>query len=143
MTPRYAVLLAVPLTALALLASCGNRQPVPQGPAVDPAGQVTLTAHTSISPGKHGEMFTEGAVPEVRLTASDGTVIDPQRDHADDAVFPGIAPGRYRLTAALRPCDGNCGYLDPPTTPCSARVRVAADQEVTVSWRVGQPCRVT
>jgi hypothetical protein len=143
MPPRHAVLVAVPLAALMLLASCGNREPVPQGPAVDPAGQVTLTAHTTISPGPGGEMFTEGAVPEVRLTASDGTVIEPRRDHVDDAVFPGIAPGRYRLTAALRPCDGNCGYLDPPTTPCSARVRVTDDQEVTVSWRVGQPCQVT
>lgn len=142
MTPRYAVPLAVPLAALVLLTACGGREPVPQGPAVDPAGQVTLTVHTSIKPGKRGEMFTEGAVPEVRLTAPDGTVIEPRKDHVDVAVFPGIAPGRYRLAAALRPCDGNCGYLDAPTTPCSARVRVALDQQVTVSWRVGQRCRV-
>lgn len=150
MTPRYAVPLtaplaiplAIPLAALVVLTSCGSRESGPQGPAVDPAGQVMLTVHTSIEPGKQGEMFTEGALPEVRLTAPDGTLIEPRKDHVDDAVFPGIAPGRYRLTAALRPCDGNCGTLDPPMTPCAARVRVTLDQQVTVTWRVGQKCRV-
>ena len=142
MTPRYAVPLAVPLTALVLLTACGTRGPVPQGPAVDPADQVTLTVHTSVAPGRHGEMYTEGAVPEVWLAAPDGTLIEPRKDHVVDAVFSHIAPGHYRLAAALRPCDGNCGYLDAPTTPCSARVRVARDQQVTVTWRVGQRCRV-
>jgi hypothetical protein len=98
--------------------------------------------HTSVQPGKHGELFTEGSVPEIRLTAADGTVIEPEQDHAPIAVFPRLAPGSYRLAAALRPCDGNCGYLDAPTTPCAATVRVLADHDVTVRWRVGEICRV-
>lgn len=142
MTIRY----AGPLAALALLLTACGQDPVADtgsnGPAVDPAGNVTVTVHTSIEPGKHGEMFTEGAVPEIRLTAPDGTVLDPRKDHADDAVFSGLDPGRYRLHAVLRPCDGNCGYLDDPTSPCSATVVVKGDRDVTVRWRVGQGCRV-
>jgi hypothetical protein len=87
-------------------------------------------------------MFAEGSVPEIRLTAADGTVIEPAEDHVTDPEFTGLDPGSYRLAAALRPCDANCGYLDGPTTPCAATVRVAADQQVTVRWRVGQRCRV-
>ena len=139
MTPRY----AVPSAALVLLVTgCGNHEPVSLSPGVDPAGQFRLTVHTSVKPGKHGELFTEGSVPEIRLRAEDGTVIEPTKDHVAIAVFPRISPGSYRLTAALRPCDGNCGYLDGPTTPCAATVRVHADQEVTVRWRVGESCRV-
>jgi hypothetical protein len=145
MTPRY----AGPLALLALLLSaCGQgsgshpRADAGQ-PAADPAGSITLTVHSSVRPGKHGEMFVEGAVPELRLTAPDGTELTPAQDHRDDAVFAGLDPGRYRLHAALRPCDGNCGYLDGPTAPCAATVHVMADREVSVRWRVGQPCRVS
>jgi hypothetical protein len=70
-------------------------------------------------------------------------VVEPAKDHVAVATFAGIAPGSYRLDAALRPCDGNCGYLDGPTTPCSAQVRVHGDRDVTVSWRVGRRCTVT
>jgi hypothetical protein len=139
MTPRYAAPLAV---VTLLLTACGSHETAPLTPGVDPAGSVTLTVHTAVSPGKDGEMFTEGSVSEIRLTAADGTVIEPQRDHVAVAVFPRLAPGSYRLGAALRPCDGNCGYLDSPTTPCASTVRVRADQEVTVRWRVGERCRV-
>jgi hypothetical protein len=139
MTPRY----AVPLAALALLlTACGGHEPVPLSPGVDPAGQVRLTVHTSVQPGRHGEMFSEGSLPEIRLTGPDGTMLEPEQDHAAIAVFPRLAPGSYRLAAALRPCDGNCGYLDAPTTPCAATVRVHADDDVTVRWRVGEICHV-
>jgi hypothetical protein len=134
---------AAPLAALALLlAACGHDQQVPLGPGIDPAGSLRLTVHTSIEPGRHGEMFTEGAVPEIRLEAPDGTVLEPAKDHADAAVFAGLDAGRYRLRAALRPCDGNCGSLDAPTLPCTAEIRIDADRVVTVRWHVGEPCHV-
>jgi hypothetical protein len=130
MTLRY----LGPLAALALLTACGA-DPAPHGapglgPGVDPAGRITLTVHTS-----QALMFTEGAVPEVRLTAPDGTGLSPEKDHVDDAVFSGLDAGRYQVQAALRPCDGNCGYLDPPTLTCEAAVVVKADRSVTVRWR--------
>ena len=36
------------------------------GPYPPGAATNTLTVQTRISPGKHGSMFTEGAVPEIR-----------------------------------------------------------------------------
>ena len=54
-------------------------------------------------------------MPEIRLVAEDGTTIEPVRDHVDAPVFEHLVAGRYVLRAVLRPCDGNCGYLDGPT----------------------------
>jgi hypothetical protein len=139
MTPRYAALVAAGL----LLVACDGRIGGPDnGPYPPGAATNTLTVQTRISPGKHGSMFTEGAVPEIRLVDADGRTMGPEHDHSDTGVFSGLAAGSYRLDAALRPCDGNCGYLDGPTTPCSATIRVVGDRVVDVAWRVGQRCRV-
>jgi hypothetical protein len=43
------------------------------------------------------------------------------------------AAGRHLFTSFIRTCDGNCGYLDPPTHRCSARIRLPA--RVTVRLR--------
>jgi hypothetical protein len=136
---RQAVLL---LAAVGALSACGHSSPVSQGPAVDPAGQVTLSVHSTALPGRHGQMYDEGAVPEIRLTAFDGSAIRPAHDHRVIADFTDLAPGRYRLDAVLRPCDANCGHLDPATSPCTARVVVHADEQLSVRWRVGSACRV-
>jgi hypothetical protein len=102
----------------------------------------TLTVHTQILPGRHGAMFTEGALPEIRLVADDGTTMRPVRDHEDTAVFAHLTPGRYLVTAALRPCDGNCGYLDPATSHCTKVVHVSRDLTYAVTWKVGADCSV-
>ena len=139
MTPRYAALLAAGL----LVAGCGARAGGPgTGPSSPTAEANTLTVTTQIAPGKHGEMFTEGAVPEIRLVGSDGTTLTPEGDHRDTAVFSGLEPGTYELHATLRPCDGNCGYLDAPTLPCTGVVEVPRVGVVDVTWRVGHVCHV-
>ena len=48
--------------------------------------------------------------------------------------------GRHLLTVYIRTCDGNCGYLDPPSHRCSLRVRVPA--RATVVLR-NAGCRIT
>ena len=48
--------------------------------------------------------------------------------------------GRHLLTSYIRTCDGNCGYLDPPTHRCTARIRVPA--RATVRLR-DTGCRIT
>ena len=35
-----------------------------------------------------------------------------------------LAPGRYKVISYQRPCDGNCGTLDPPTDRCARHVHV-------------------
>jgi hypothetical protein len=48
--------------------------------------------------------------------------------------------GRHLLTSYIRTCDGNCGYLDPPSHRCSARIRLPA--RATVRQR-DTGCRIT
>ena len=47
---------------------------------------------------------------------------------------------RHVLTSFIRPCDGNCGYLDPPSHRCGVRVRLPA--RATVRLR-DTGCRIT
>jgi hypothetical protein len=48
--------------------------------------------------------------------------------------------GRHLFTSFIRTCDGNCGYLDPPTHRCGTRLRLPA--RVTVRLN-DTGCRVT
>ena len=48
--------------------------------------------------------------------------------------------GRHLLTSFIRTCDGNCGYLDPPSHRCSLRLRLPA--RATVRLR-NAGCRIT
>jgi hypothetical protein len=140
MTHRYAVLT---VSALALLAGCGSTTAAePRTPSPDTHGS-TLTVQTQINPGKHGSMFIEGALPEIRLVTSGGTELKPSKDHASPAVFADLPPGDYRLRAVLRPCDGNCGNLDGPLSPCGKAAHVDGDLTFAVTWRVGDDCHVT
>jgi hypothetical protein len=139
MTPRYAALAG---SALALLAGCGSAtssEPRTASPEIQTS---TLTVTTEIRPGHHGAMFTEGAVPEIRVVTGDGTELTPREDHVSPAVFEGLTTGDYRLRAVLRPCDGNCGYLDGPMSPCGASLHVADDLTYAVHWKVGEDCTV-
>jgi hypothetical protein len=54
-----------------------------------------------------------------------------------------LAPGRYVVTSYQRPCDGNCGYLDPPTDRCRTTVTLAADDDIVlnVEFAPGQGCQ--
>jgi hypothetical protein len=55
-----------------------------------------------------------------------------------------LAAGRYRLLSWQRTCDGNCGYLDPPSDQCSEGFEVRHDQGLaaTVTVRYGSGCRI-
>jgi hypothetical protein len=131
------------LAAAAALAvsGCGAGRSTHGAPGAGPSQGHTFTVRTDIRPGAHGLMFVEGAVPEIRLVSSTGATFTPVHDHTKTAVFRDLPADRYRLTGALRPCDGNCGYLDPPTGTCSTVIRVPADSTATVSWRIGEHCR--
>jgi hypothetical protein len=141
--PLVALAGAVLTTAVALAGCGGDRSgtPVIGHPATpDATGRLTLTVHTSTAPG--GPRFTEGFVPEVRVRAADGSTILPEEDHVDRAVFGRLAPGRYVVQAATRPCDANCGNLDPAQDECRRAMRLDRDLELTVHYRPGRPCLV-
>jgi hypothetical protein len=143
MTSRYAVPGAGAALSLALLGGCGQgTDPPADGGFTSGPDRASVVVRTHLSPGAHGEMFTEGAVPEIRLVDADGHELSPEQDHRDTAIFRDVAPGGYRLVAVLRPCDGNCGTLDGPTGRCEKHVRVGPADTFDVRWRVGRPCRV-
>jgi hypothetical protein len=76
-------------------------------------------------------MYVEGSIWHLRVVGSAGdAVLD--RDLKNDRVSLKIPAGRYRLESYERPCDGNCGYLDPPTDNCSGIVTAEAGATVTV-----------
>jgi hypothetical protein len=66
----------------------------------------------------------EGAVEFLQATnAEQDVVLDAVIDEGGATVQ--MTPGTYRLTAYYRTCDGNCGFLDPPDTFCSADATLA------------------
>jgi len=56
-----------------------------------------------------------------------------------------VPAGSYRLRAYQRPCDGNCGYLDPPTDGCTTKFDVYPSATIQVKIRAvpGKHCRIT
>lgn len=97
--------------------------------------------HTGRSPG----LYTEGALPEVTLVpiAPDAEApvdVEPAAV-GSTAPWTDLAVGPYVVTAATRPCHGNCDYLDGPTDSCRSAVDLTTDVEVRVTVRWGEPCR--
>jgi hypothetical protein len=137
MTIRYAATTALVGSVAAVLVACTSADTGgPLGP--DPGSTVSVRAAV-----RTGVIFDEGSLSEIRLVAPDGTVLRPRKDHTDNAVFAGLATGTYQLRAALRPCDANCGYLDPPVFACSAPVRVEDDRDFRVTWVAASACRIS
>lgn len=60
----------------------------------------------------------EGAVAFVRAQAPDGTPVVDRAVSLDGETI-GIPAGDYVLVAYYRPCDRNCGLLDPPKDFCT------------------------
>src|SRR5205085_3408960 len=58
-----------------------------------------------------GPLYIEGAIPFFRVE-SNGKTVDQKRLENKTATFS-LAPGDYELVGYDRPCDGNCGFLDP------------------------------
>jgi hypothetical protein len=133
-------------TAVLLLAAgCGGSDPDAKVAREKPAGQAyTLTLGTSSKPGKGGMMYVEGAVQRFRLTDTAGETIEPDPVSGSEApAYSGLADGTYTLHAGQRPCDGNCGYLDPITDTCERQLTLASDLTVHVAFTVASPCRIS
>jgi len=115
------------VAAIALaVAGCGGSEAPSSGEA---AGQL-LVEQTFVG----NAHYIEGAKSYVSAEPESGG--DPQEvelTYSDQASTGSLHldPGRYTLKSWQRPCDGNCGYLDPPTDECSAPVEVASGADST------------
>jgi hypothetical protein len=132
-----------------VLSGCGSQTDDPSGgsggtpTAVVQETPATLTVATSLSSTRDGGMYIEGALAHIVLRDADGNVFDAgTKWPGEKFVFDGLEPGTYVLEPALRPCDGNCGYLDPPTDSCRDMLTIDGDMSVRVEFTVGDPCVV-
>ena len=130
----------------AVLAGCGSNadDPAPGGaPTIVESHRATLTVATSYSEGRNGALYIEGALARLVLRDSDGNVAGAATHWPGKKfVFADLDPGTYVLEPALRPCDGNCGYLDGPTDACRETLSIDGDMGVRVDFTVGEPCVV-
>ena len=114
------------LIALALLgAACGSSAaPGTDGTVSAPAdGRLVVTEQ-----GKEPCCYVEGYIRFLRIESGSGTVFDGRWE--DGTAFTRTLPaGEYRVTRYLRPCDGNCTLLDPPSERCSIRIPVGGPGE--------------
>lgn len=90
-------------------------------------------------------IYFEGYVAFLRVRESDSGAAAIKRRFARRVHLRATLPaGRYRLIRFIRPCEGTCERLDPPTERCAAAVRVR-DGELTtaaIRTRAGEDCEV-
>lgn len=153
-TPAGAV--AAPTTCLRFLAvitlllisvsACGTARSDGAGPndGADPpgdGGSITV----SVTYQEDGPVYTEGAVTVVNLLDAAGEEQEPVDESSENIrVFEELPRGEYRLVGGVRPCDANCGTLDPLTDTCSAQVPVENHPVRVGLWvQPGSPCRIS
>lgn len=125
--------------ALGLLAiSCAKAGAAPPSP--EGRGLLVVTQATATD----GPMYIEGYVPFVTVTQGERKVFS-HRMPFDQPFTHELPSGEYTLNFAVRPCDGNCGNLDPQAEACSAPFAVAPDQTVKAHAieRPGQGCSIS
>ena len=111
------------------------------------AGQARGTLdYTRILDASRG-VYIEGSISYLRVHDRRGVLVLERRSGpgARFRVRRALAAGRYRVTSFERPCDGNCGLLDPPAERCSRRVEILAGGRTGVrsTVRPGRGCRMS
>ena len=74
----------------------------------------------------------EGAVAFVRAHAPDGTPVVDRAVSLDGETIR-IPAGDYVLVAYYRPCDRNCGLLDPPKDFCTVEGVLEPDEDYALA----------
>jgi hypothetical protein len=141
-------LLVALLASIALVApACGDTSE----PASEGFGPVDVRIQQVLDFSKG--RYTEGSYSYVRVERPDGEEVLKERlgndrecsesECVSEIVLP-LVPGEYRFVSFQRPCEGNCGFLDPPTDRCDRLVGVRAEeaQNVVVTVRPGEGCTI-
>jgi hypothetical protein len=97
---------ALALAVLVAAVAAGSASSAPSGVRVRISNEMT-------------RFYIEGYVSFAKLDHARA-----RRVSGSSLVLP-ARPGRHVLHVFIRPCDGNCSYLDPPTKRCAAVVRRA------------------
>ena len=136
-TARSVLAALVGLGTLLPLAGCGGSQPAPR------------SAHLAKLHVRQewvgGSLYIEGSYSYVRVEQDEKKVVQVRLKGGKtlEATLR-LVPGSYRLVSFQRPCDGNCGLLDPPTDRCSRAFEAKAGGllEATVRLSPGKGCTI-
>jgi hypothetical protein len=130
------VLVALTIAPVALTA-CGGGQPRPGG---EQPGELRIV-ETNV-PG--APIPIEGEFSYVRVSGEDGGSVAERRLDPGDALHLSLAAGSYTLSVWHRTCDGNCGYLDPPSDRCEETLVLRAHEvtSLTIENTPGSPCQI-
>ena len=132
--------LTAALLAGLILAGCAEEPPVAKSPPVLGPPRLIVRETLPAQP-----IYIEGTVGFLRIAEVDtGTVVFDGpvtgRDgvRGDDPLFDReLAPGSYRLLSHQRPCNGNCGYLAPPTDRCRTSMHLIRGETRIVTIVLG------
>jgi hypothetical protein len=107
----------------------------------EPVAANTLLVTTTFDRGNPWIVYREGARAELILRDDAGEVVERRVVRPGRSVeFHELPVGEYRLEPALRPCDGNCGYLDPRLDDCGGTVKATGSVQVRVDFVVRSSC---
>ena len=153
-TALLAVLIAL---AAFVIPGCGRDSEPPVGEAgqnvVDARGEGPVDVRVRQVLDFSEARYTEGSYSYIRVVRPDGEElveeqVDEERDCSEfecvsEVVFR-LDPGEYRFVSFQRPCDGNCGFLDPPTDRCARFIGVVAGEalDAIVTVRPGDGCKI-
>jgi hypothetical protein len=133
----HKAVVALAVASLAVTACGGRERPAAGG---QPSGELRIVEVRV--PGS--PVPIEGEFSYVRATGDDGAPAAEGRLDSEGALRLRLAAGRYTLRVWHRTCDGNCGFLDPPSDRCEQTLDLAADEVVklTIENTPGSPCRL-
>ena len=147
---RRRVLAVVPaLLVMAVLAgSCSllgfgesYPQPLPTRAGYSGSNGAFLYVRAVNPPNASGEVYIEGTLKFTRIDGPTALTWQVNAWTGEDGPI-GIETGSYSIAFWERPCDGNCDYLDPEVSRCSADFEARPGDEVIVEARfpMHQPC---
>ena len=113
-------------------------------PASADAAAGTLDLRQSLDRSRG--LYVEGSISYVRVRGIRGKLVVAKRSGRPRfRMQRRLSPGRYRVISYQRPCDGNCGTLDPPTDRCAREIRILSGglTEVAVRVRPGRRCTMS
>ena len=95
-----------------------------------------------------GALYIEGAQAFVELSTLDGVLVaaadTPRYVDELELLEESLPPGEYLLVSYVRPCEGACPRMDPPTDQCQAQffTQPGAATVLTIRRTVGRPCTI-
>ena len=137
--------LAIAVVALTA-AGCGGSDEIeaPRTAAVEPSRLVIHESHVT-----DGPIYIEGSISFLGVDLAsagdrpDATQVEPTGTGA--VIYDELlVPDKYRVVSYQRPCDGNCGYLDPPTERCRHDLVIESSESTlaVARTRAGHRCEI-